>query len=56
VGVVKDFHYRSLHRKIEPLVLRHDQNNMWCMSIKFNSGDLKTNLAVVEEEWKKISA
>jgi putative ABC transport system permease protein len=55
VGVVKDFHYRSLHRKIEPLVLRHDQNNMWCMSIKFNSGDLKTNLAVVEEEWKKIT-
>lgn len=55
VGVVKDFHYRSLHRKIEPLVLRHDQNNMWCMSIKFNVGDLKANLAVVEEEWKKIA-
>jgi putative ABC transport system permease protein len=55
VGVVKDFHYRSLHRKIEPLVLRHDQGNMWCMSIKFNAGDLKANLAVVEEEWKKIA-
>lgn len=55
VGVVKDFHYRSLHRKIEPLVLRHDQQNMWCMSIKFNAGDLKASLAVVEEEWKKIA-
>ena len=55
VGVVKDFHYRSLHRKIEPLVLRHDQQNMWCMSIKFNAGDLKSGLAVVEEEWKKIA-
>lgn len=54
VGVVKDFHYRSLHRKIEPLVLRHDQNNMWCMSIKFNSGALKDGLAAVETEWKKI--
>ncbi len=54
VGVVKDFHYRSLHRKIEPLVLRHDQNNMWCMSIKFNAGDLKAGLANVETEWKKI--
>lgn len=54
VGVVKDFHYRSLHRKIEPLVLRHDQNNMWCMSIKFNAGDLTSSLAVVEREWKKI--
>lgn len=55
VGVVKDFHYRSLHRRIEPLVLRHDQENMWCLSIKFNDGDLKTNLAVVEEEWKNIA-
>lgn len=55
VGVVKDFHYRSLHRKIEPLVLRHDQNNMWCMSIKFNEGALQANLTTVENEWKKIS-
>lgn len=54
VGVVKDFHYRSLHRKIEPLVLRHDQNNMWCMSVKFNEGALKDGLAAVESEWKKI--
>ncbi|HET9053742.1 MAG TPA: FtsX-like permease family protein, partial [Cyclobacteriaceae bacterium] len=55
VGVVKDFHYRSLHRKIEPLVLRHDQNNMWCMSVKFSGNDLKASLAVVEAEWKKFA-
>lgn len=54
VGVVKDFHYRSLHRKIEPLVLRHDQRNMWCMSVKFNGNDLKAGLGVVESEWKKL--
>jgi putative ABC transport system permease protein len=54
VGVIKDFHYRSLHRKIEPLIMRHDQNNMWCMSIKFNAGDLKSGLEVAEREWKKI--
>lgn len=55
VGVIKDFHYRSLHRKIEPLVLRHDQGNMWCMSVKFNAGEINANLQIVEEEWKKIS-
>lgn len=54
VGVVKDFHYRSLHKKIESLVLRHDQNNMWCMSVKFSDGALKEGLAAVESEWKKI--
>jgi len=54
VGVVKDFHYRSLHQKIEPLVLRIDPGNMWCMSVKFSPGNLKDQLAVLESEWKKI--
>jgi putative ABC transport system permease protein len=54
VGVVKDFHYRSLHRKIEPLVLRYDPRNMWCMSVKMNSGNLKDNLTALEKEWKKL--
>jgi putative ABC transport system permease protein len=54
IGVVKDFHYRSLHRKIEPLVLRYDPNNMWCMSVKMN-GNLKDNLAALEKEWKKLA-
>lgn len=55
VGVVKDFHYRSLHRKIEPLVLRMDSRNMWCLSVKLNSGNLSDQLAVVEKEWKKLA-
>ncbi|MDZ7648336.1 MAG: FtsX-like permease family protein [Cytophagales bacterium] len=55
VGVVKDFHYRSLHRKIEPLVLRYDPRNMWCMSVKMNSGNLTDNLAALEKEWKKLA-
>lgn len=55
VGVVKDFHYRSLHRAIEPLVLRIDPGNMWCISVKLGSGNLKDNLAIVEKEWKKLT-
>lgn len=55
VGVVKDFHYRSLHRKIEPLVLRYDPGNMWCMSVKMSAGNLRENLATLEGEWKKLA-
>ncbi|MBL7875419.1 MAG: ABC transporter permease, partial [Cyclobacteriaceae bacterium] len=55
VGVVKDFHYRSLHRKIEPLVLRYDPRNMWCMSVKMSDGNLKDNLMALEKEWKKLA-
>ncbi|MFZ5972170.1 MAG: FtsX-like permease family protein [Bacteroidota bacterium] len=55
VGVVKDFHYRSLHRKIEPLILRIDPGNMWCVSVKLAAGHLPEQLALVEREWKKIA-
>ncbi|HNV29193.1 MAG TPA: ABC transporter permease [Cyclobacteriaceae bacterium] len=55
VGVVKDFHYRSLHRRIEPLVLRIDPRNMWCMSVKLSAGNLKSHLAVLEKEWKQLA-
>ncbi|HPW61875.1 MAG TPA: hypothetical protein PLJ13_06240, partial [Cyclobacteriaceae bacterium] len=55
VGVVNDFHYRSLHRRIEPLVLRIDPRNMWCMSVKLSAGNLKSHLAVLEKEWKQLA-
>jgi putative ABC transport system permease protein len=52
---VKDYHYRSLHQKIQPLVLRIDPRNMWCVSVKFSGGNLSENLATVEKEWKKLA-
>lgn len=55
VGVVKDYHYRSLHQKIQPLVLRIDPRNMWCASVKFLGGDLSENIVTVEKEWKKLA-
>ena len=29
VGVIKDFHFSSLHKAIEPLILRLDENWNW---------------------------
>jgi putative ABC transport system permease protein len=55
VGVVKDFHYRSLHRKIEPLVMRIDPRNMWCVSVKLAEGNVHEHLSMLETAWKKIA-
>jgi putative ABC transport system permease protein len=55
VGVLKDYHYRSLHRKIEPMVLRIDPRNTWCMSVKVEAANLAGNLATIEREWKKMA-
>lgn len=53
IGVLKDYHYRTLHNRIEPIVLRFDSRNTWCMSVKFQEGNLSDRLATVEREWKK---
>lgn len=55
IGVVKDFHYRSLHRRIEPLIMRVDPNNMWCLSVKIAGGPLADHLKSIESEWKKFA-
>ncbi len=56
VGVVKDFHYKSLHQAIEPLVLRHDPRNSYTLSVRMKEGNLQNNLRAIEQEWKKIAS
>jgi hypothetical protein len=48
IGVVKDFHYGSLHNKIEPLIIRFDAtgNNIL---VKMNAGTEKTTLARIKK-------
>jgi putative ABC transport system permease protein len=55
VGVVKDFHLRSLQHKIEPIVIRFDRGNAWKIAVKLTPGNVKEKLAVIEEEWKRFS-
>lgn len=53
IGVVKDFHYRSFHDKIEPLIM------MWIpdgntTSIKVTSSDIPATVKEIQSEWKII--
>jgi putative ABC transport system permease protein len=59
VGVVKDFHIQSLHRKIESVVLADEEKNFSCFNIRLyttdqRGGSLKASLARIEREWKKV--
>ena len=53
IGVVKDFHFRSLHFDIEPLVI-----HLWpwldYMLIRIQSDDLSATLAFLDEKWQKF--
>ncbi|KQS33511.1 ABC transporter permease [Dyadobacter sp. Leaf189] len=54
VGVVKDFHFRSLQETIKPLTMRIEPNGTELISVKMEGKDVKTTLAAVEQKWKQM--
>ena len=54
VGVVKDFHYRSFHEKIEPMILMRLNQPGNVASIKIASSDIAKTIGDIEAEWKRI--
>ena len=53
VGVVKDFHFNSLHKTIEPIVVHGDINSPEKLLVKVNYTDFQS-IQQLEEHWKKI--
>jgi len=55
VGVIKDFHFKSLKQSIGPLVLRlNPRRNGPFVSIRFNTENTSDVLAYVTDKWKEI--
>jgi putative ABC transport system permease protein len=54
VGVVDDFHFKSLHRVIEPLVLWLVPDRMRIISVRMAPGDLGETLSFVQQKWMEI--
>jgi len=55
VGVVKDFHYKSVKEKIAPLMFLPGRSNM-LMAVKVKSADVKGFLADVKNQWDTYRA
>ncbi|MDH4034817.1 MAG: FtsX-like permease family protein, partial [candidate division Zixibacteria bacterium] len=59
VGVVEDFHYYPLHRKIDPLVFhmpRHDNlSSLFEIAVRVRSDDVPATLARIENAWDRTS-
>ncbi len=55
VGVVKDFHFQSLHRKVEPLFFRLRPNTTWVVMLKIEPNRTQETLASVEEFYKDFN-
>lgn len=54
IGVVKDFHIRSLHDKVEPVFLTHTPNNFWYLALKIRSENFKETKVFLEQTWQRF--
>ncbi len=54
VGVVDDFHFKSLHRIIEPLALWLVPERIHFISIRIAPGDIREMLGFVQQKWMEI--
>lgn len=53
IGVIKDFHFRSLHKNIEPMVMKVGIN-LQRMAIRIKGDDIAATIGFIEKEIKKI--
>jgi len=52
VGVVRDFHFKSLHQEIDPLILRWNYWNPDKLSVKITGYNQQACLKYIEDTWK----
>lgn len=54
IGVVKDFNFRSLHNKVEPLSLRYEPFSASRLSLRVESSNLSKTIAEIEQTWNRL--
>ena len=55
IGVMKDFHMRSLHQKIEPMMLTFNRfGGGPFMEIKIQGKNISRALEILQEQWHKV--
>ena len=54
-GVVKDFHHRSIHKKIEPTVFLYRPNWFWLVYVKTNGAQNQEAVAAAQTIWKQYN-
>jgi putative ABC transport system permease protein len=55
IGVVPDFHFRSLHERIEPLFLFFSRSRFQYLSVRVRPGNAPETIALLEKRWKELA-
>ncbi len=54
IGVVKDFHYASLHNQIDPLLIMLSDDPQRNICLRIRQENIETTLDFVEEKWNEF--
>ena len=55
IGVVKDFHYTSLHNKIDPLIIVLSEKPNRNLLLRVRQDNIKQTLAFIEQKWDEFN-
>ncbi|MCD4696525.1 MAG: ABC transporter permease [Bacteroidales bacterium] len=56
IGVVKDFHFKSLHNKIEPVIFFISERPRYLLTARINPDRKKEALEFIESKWNDFNA
>ena len=54
IGVVKDFHFESLHDAVEPSMIRYARCNVRFLNIRLHPGDAGESIGKIKQRWEEI--
>ena len=55
IGVVKDFHYKSLYDKVETAVLQIFPDAYWKVAVKMKAANIGNTINYIKKVWSKYS-
>ncbi|NND33693.1 MAG: FtsX-like permease family protein [Saprospiraceae bacterium] len=55
IGVVKDFHFQSLHEPVKPLFFRFNPENTWVMMAKLKGGQEKEGITELQNLYEEFN-
>ncbi len=53
IGVVRDFHFESLHKELEPVLLRYDTEESSLIYVKVSQENAKEVISYAQKLWRK---
>jgi putative ABC transport system permease protein len=55
IGVVKDFHFTTMHKQIDPAVFQYKPNGCWKVYLKTTGRDAQSVIASAQALWKRYN-